>query len=106
MNANDRLSTQMTHLNGVAVLTLQGEIDIYTAPCLRESIERVCALGVPVLLDMEHVTFMDSSGLSALIAASGVADGLFSSVQIMRPSDQVRRVLSLTGLDKVLLTET
>ena len=101
----DFLSIHVTHLNGVAVLALRGEIDGATAPRLRESVEQVCDLGVPVVLDMNQVTFMDSSGISALIAASGICTGVPRSVRIDRPSDQVRRVLSLTGLDTILLLE-
>jgi anti-sigma B factor antagonist len=87
--------------DGTAVLELRGEIDAVTAPRLRESVERARELGVPVVLDMELVTFMDSSGIAALIHASRVADGLPNPVQIYRPSDQVRRVLLITGLDEV-----
>lgn len=54
---------------------------------------------------MERVTFMDSSGIAALIAASGIADGHPSFVQIQEPSDQVRRVPTLTGLATTFLSE-
>lgn len=105
VTADDLLQIQLTHLDGVAVLTIRGEIDAHTAPRLRESVERGCELGVPVVLDMERVTFMDSSGIAALIAASGMANGHPGSIQIQRPSDQVRRVLTLTGLATTLLSD-
>jgi anti-anti-sigma factor len=101
VNDPDLLAIQLTHLDGEAVLTLRGEIDLASAPRLRESILQVRERGVPVVLDMALVTFMDSSGISALIEASGVASGAPSPVQIRSPSDRVRQVLSITGLDKV-----
>jgi anti-anti-sigma factor len=61
---------------------------------------------VPVVLDMDAVTFIDSSGISALVAASVVADDLSSSVQICRPSAQVLRVLARTALDTMFLHGT
>ena len=105
MNADERLSIQVTHLDGVAVLTLRGEIDGFTAPRLRESVAQAGALSVPVVLDMELVTFMDSAGISALIDASGIANGARKPVHITRPSNQVLRVLSLVGLDSVFLAD-
>lgn len=103
MHHEDLLSVQLHHLDGVAVLSVRGEIDGHTAPHLRESIKRACELGVPVALDMQQVTFMDSTGLAAVIAASGFTDGIFSSVKITRPSRQVRRLLEIAGLDEILL---
>ena len=72
-----------------------------TAPRLRESVRQARELGVPVAIDMALVTFIDSSGLSALIAGAGVANGLANTVRIQQPSDKVRHLLELTGLDKV-----
>ena len=105
MNDEGLLATQVTHLDGVAVLALRGEIDAFSAPHLRESVQRACELGVPVVLDMALVTFIDSSGITALLSASGVANGVPSKVQIQRPSNEVRRVLSIAGLDKVFRLE-
>ena len=101
MNDEDLLVIQLTHLDGAAVLELRGEIDLATAPRLRESVLQARELGVPVVLDMSLVTFMDSSGINALVRASGVDCGAPSPIQIQRPSDRVRHVLSMTGLDKV-----
>ena len=103
MKDGDVLAIQLKHLDGVAVLAVRGEIDADTAPHLRESVERARELGVPVILDMAQVTFMDSSGITALfLACGGTSDALSNPVQIQRPFDQVRRVLCLTGVDKVL----
>ena len=105
MKPDDRLSIDVTHLDGVAILALRGEIDGFTVPRLREAIAHVGELGVPVVLDMELVTFMDSSGISALIDASGIANGVPNSVHITRPSGHVLRVLTLVGLDRVFLAD-
>ena len=54
---------------------------------------------------MELVIFMDSAGISALIDASGIANGVPNSVDITRPSDHVLRVLTLVGLVRVFLAD-
>ncbi len=103
MKDQDLLAIQLMHSEGVAVLACRGELDVATGPHLRESVERACELGVPVVLDMSLVTFMDSSGISALLRASRVDDVLPGKVNIQSPSDEVRRVLSIAGLDELFL---
>lgn len=103
VDGEDLLTIQVMHSEGVAVLACRGEIDVATAPHLRESVERACELGVPVVLDMSLVTFMDSSGISALLLAFGVVGELPNKVHIQSPSDEVRRVLSIAGLDELFL---
>lgn len=105
MNHEDRLAIQLTRLDGVAVVEVRGEIDALTAPHLQESVQLACEWGVPVVLDMARVTFMDSSGVSALLVVSGVGNGRPSSVHVQRPSEAVQRTLSIAGLDETFLLE-
>lgn len=105
MKPHDHLTIAVTHADGVTVLVLEGEIDAFNADSLRESVTAVCELGVPMVLDMHQVTFMDSTGISALIDCSKLAQSRRSSVQIQRPSNRVRRLLSLTKLDEVFLLD-
>ena len=52
--------------DGVRVLTLHGEHDVSTQPTLREELELVGQASGPVVVDMSHATFIDSTVLSAL----------------------------------------
>jgi anti-sigma B factor antagonist len=97
------LSMQLDSCDGATVVVLDGEIDAFTAPGLLESIEHACEPGAPVVLHMERVTFIDSSGIRALLTAAGTVQGHPRSVQIHSASDQVRRVLAITGLEKLFL---
>lgn len=57
------------HENGVAVVLLEGEHDVYTAPTVTGKIESCLSEGVPVVVDLTGASFIDSSILRALIVA-------------------------------------
>jgi anti-sigma B factor antagonist len=93
----------VVHLDGSAEVVVTGELDIGTSGTLRRELGAVLGNGVPVMLDLAHVSFMDSSGLNVLVEASNVLNGLGQpDVWIRTASPQVRRVLSLTGLEHML----
>ncbi len=82
-----------------------GEVDIDTAPRMRDALLAGLAAGKPVVADLSAVTFMDSGGLSALITThrAAVAAGLPFRLQDVPPA--VRRLLEITGMDSFLVTE-
>ncbi|WP_028644093.1 STAS domain-containing protein [Nocardioides sp. URHA0020] len=85
----------------VRVLRCVGEIDMASAPGLRERIAGHQVDGPPhLVLDLTGVTFIDSLGLGALIGAHKRARVLQGSL-LMVPSDATRRVLTATALDRV-----
>ena len=75
-------------------LRLAGELDMATSEVLLDAI-RARGHGVPVTLDFSGVTFMDSSGLRALLEAAKDRQG-DGAVVILDPSPQVRRVLDIS----------
>ena len=86
---------------GVAVLQLRGEHDVYTAPTLREQIMALTEEGVPVVIDLDPATFIDSSILGVLLGALRRAreQGSGFAVVISDASDPtVRRIFEVTGL--------
>jgi anti-anti-sigma factor len=93
--AADRSST------GV-VLRAAGEIDVDSAPLLRSAIEEAVDTGAPAIdLDLSLVAFMDSTGLSTIIAArTRLGEG---AVRVVAASEPVRRTLDLTGLGALLV---
>lgn len=88
---------------GVGVVELTGEIDLYTAPRFKDDLVAVINEGArEVVVDLAGVTFIDSTALGVLI--SGVkrlheVDGRLLIVAASRP---VVRILEITGLDRVL----
>jgi anti-sigma B factor antagonist len=84
------------------VLEVVGEIDLSSAAALRAAIDEAIGDGVRALVvDLEGVAFMDSSGLSVLVAAMrqlAEAGGRFAVV-CTNPS--LIKVFAVTGLDRV-----
>jgi anti-sigma B factor antagonist len=88
------------------VVEIRGEIDIQSAPGLRDELLRVIRRCGPRLdLDLAGVTFMDCAGLNVLLATRRRALLEEGSVRVVRASPRVRRVISLLGLERVFVLE-
>lgn len=88
------------------VIAITGEIDAATASALSAELEDAIASTAPrVVVDFSRLSFIDSSGLSMLIAAHRrlVEDGRGLVVRSAPPS--ARRLLEISGLDRVLSIE-
>jgi anti-sigma B factor antagonist len=88
--------------DGVGVVRLMGEVDMYTAPQLKQAMLGLIDGGAAkVVVDLSGVTFVDSTALGVLIGGVRrlhAAGGAMALVVVTRP---VGRVLSITGLDRV-----
>lgn len=88
---------------GVGVVTPQGRLTMVSARSLRTAVEELVAGGAPkVVVDLSETTFLDSSGLGALIAGLKTCRQAGGDLRIAAPTDAVLAVLQLTNLDKVL----
>jgi anti-sigma B factor antagonist len=74
---------------------LEGELDMATADDLSQILREASTKGDPIVLDFAGVSFMDSSGLRALLEAAGLCSGK-GVVVVLNPSTQVRRVLDIS----------
>jgi anti-sigma B factor antagonist len=90
---------------GVAVVVVEGEHDVYTAPSLSEHLDALLGEHVPFVIDLTGATFVDSSVLRVLLEAKRRADEGdigFAVALGQDDSGPVRRVLDITGLVPVL----
>jgi anti-sigma B factor antagonist len=88
---------------GTAVLTLDGRLNMVSAPQLKAAITEAVEAGRPrVVVDLAGVGFMDSSGLGVLIAGLKRARQDGGDLRITGVTQQVATVLQLTNLDRVL----
>jgi anti-sigma B factor antagonist len=90
--------------DGATVLSIAGEVDLAVATQVRDSGVAALARDESALLriDLSGVTFMDSSGLGALIQLNNANPG---RVVLVRPSARVVRLLELAGLTDTLVVE-
>lgn len=87
-----------------AVVSAAGEVDATTVELLRPEIMRLADDGrIQVVLDLSDVTFLDSSGLGALVSGHRRLQLLGGRLGLVCRNDLVLRVFRLTGLDKVML---
>jgi anti-anti-sigma factor len=91
-------------LDDAVVVTPFGEVDRDTAPELRHVLEKaVLQAGTgPVEVDLRHVTFMDSSGIGALVAGHRLAGTIGATLRARNPAPSVRRVLDVTNVWRLL----
>lgn len=85
------------------VLRCDGRLTMVAAPALKNAIDEAVEAGtVHVVVDLGETTFVDSSGLGALVAGLKRTRQAGGDLRIAEPQEQVRMVLALTNLDRIL----
>jgi anti-sigma B factor antagonist len=86
----------------VCTVVLDGEIDVYTAPRLKEELVAAIEGGCSnLIVDMERIGFIDSSGLGVLVSALRRARERGGVVRVVCSRDNILKIFRITGLDKV-----
>jgi len=84
------------------VVTVGGEIDVYTAPKLREQlIDLVTAGSYNLVVDMEGVEFLDSTGLGVLVGGLKRVRAHEGSLRLVCTQERILKIFRITGLTKV-----
>jgi anti-sigma B factor antagonist len=108
----DRLDTSSTstfqvhvHANGdVVSLGLIGEFDLSAVEAFRSSVEGVVDChGGAVVVDLEDLTFIDSTGISALLEMRRRLDAEGRGLRVQNVSSAAARIFELTGLTDLFL---
>ncbi len=85
------------------IVRMTGKLDLLSAAEVKESLAKSVAEGHRrMVVDLAGVTFIDSSGLGALIGGLKAARLAGGDLRLARPADQARVILELTTLDRVL----
>jgi len=96
------LDVETSNRDGASVLTLRGEIDVYTAPRLRQAIiDLVDGGATRVVVDMEKVDFLDSTGLGVLVGGLKRVKLKEGSLSIVATQDKILKIFDITGLNKI-----
>lgn len=89
---------------GIVIVRPTGNLDLQTAYDLKQWLVRTAEDGANrLVVDLERVPMLDSSGLAALITGLKAARQAGGDLRLARPSAQACYVLQLAGLDRVLL---
>jgi anti-sigma B factor antagonist len=86
-----------------ANVTVHGEVDVHTAPLLRDRLDEVLRQGEErVVVYLDDVTFMDSTGLGVLVGAHKAQVAAGGKFELVCSKPRLLRILHLTGLHQVL----
>jgi anti-sigma B factor antagonist len=88
--------------DGIEVVDVHGEIDIYTAPRLRELlIDLVSKNNYQLVVNMDKVGFLDSTGLGVLIGGLNRVRAQDGSLDLVCTQQRILKIFRITGLTKV-----
>ena len=96
------LSLETRQENDRTVVEVGGEIDVYTAPKLRECISGLVDAGErQIIVDLEQVEFMDSTGLGVLVGALKSVRTVDGNLDLVCTQERLLKIFRITGLIKV-----
>lgn len=96
------LGLEDSERDGTTVLTVRGEVDIYTAPRLRERLIELVSQGkYKIVVDLEQVEFLDSTGLGVLVGGLKRVRSHDGDLSLVCTQSRILKVFEITGLNKV-----
>ena len=88
--------------DGIEVIDVQGEIDIYTAPRLRELLINLVSKGsYQLVVNLDKVGFLDSTGLGVLVGGLRRVRAHDGSLDLVCTQQRILKIFRITGLTEV-----
>ena len=104
---DDEFRIDVETASGLAVVVVAGEVDLFTAPELRDRLARVDEDGAErVVLDLSRVTLVDSMALGVLLGAKRRLAAHDGSLDLVVSKPDIRRIFEITMLDRVFTLYT
>jgi anti-sigma B factor antagonist len=95
------LEVEATRGEQGSVISLRGEIDVYTAPLLRQKIIDLVEEGtLRLVIDMSEVDFLDSTGLGVLVTGLQRISGRGGTLGLVITQDKILKIFDITKLNK------
>ncbi len=86
----------------IPIIELEGEVDVYTAPQLKQQMVSLLEGGSrQMVIDLTNVEYLDSTALGVLIGGLKRIREHDGNMVLVCPSPRIRRVFEITGLDKI-----
>jgi anti-sigma B factor antagonist len=96
------LDLETSKQGDASVVSLRGEIDVYTAPRLRQALIDLVEGGAKdIVVDMERVDFLDSTGLGVLVGGLKRVKSNEGELKLVVTQDRIMKIFDITGLAKV-----
>jgi anti-sigma B factor antagonist len=95
----DPLTIEVRREQDYVIVTAAGEIDISTVTRMRECLFELAASGRPLVADLDQVSFIDSTGLAALVGTAKRATACGGSLYAVCGRPKIRQLFRITGLD-------
>lgn len=96
------LKIESKEMNGIGVIVLEGEVDVYTAPKLKSRLIDLVDEGkYNIVIDLQKVEFMDSSGLGVLVGGLKRVKSHQGSISLVVTQENILKIFRITGLVKV-----
>jgi anti-sigma B factor antagonist len=97
--SNPLLTTSVEHWNGLVRVRLAGELDLSSRPYFDRALQAAEPhASTGILIDIENLVFMDSTGLSALLEALKRAEEANRGFGVTGAREEIRRLLAVAGL--------
>ncbi len=97
---DDVLTFTVRRERGYVIVAVTGEVDISTVAELRECLYELAEGSQPLIVDLNRISFIDSTGLGALVGAARRATAHGGSLHAVCAQEQTRKLLWLTGVDR------
>jgi anti-sigma B factor antagonist len=99
------LKIELRQEKNVPIISINGEIDIYTYPKLTEALNSIIEKGgTQIVINLENVRYIDSTGLGALADGANRVYDQGGHVSIICNKPQVKKIFDVSGLAKRNLT--
>lgn len=98
------LTLETREVGGRTVIAVGGEIDVYTAPKLRDTITALVGAGAyDLVIDLSAVEFLDSTGLGVLVGGLKKVRANDGTLSLVCAQERLLKIFRITGLAKVFV---
>lgn len=99
---NIRISSRVRETEGVPVIDVSGEVDIYTTPQFKEAVNEALQQGhLHIIINLTDVAYMDSSGFGTLLSATKRLRPQNGGIYLVGCNEAVSRMLEITRLNTI-----
>ena len=97
LTMNSRTPSETT-----CILDIEGEVDVYTSPQLKQDLVQIAERGVKrVIINLSKVEYLDSTGLGVLIGGLKRLREADGNLALVGPGMRIQRIFEITGLNKI-----